>query len=327
MHPVNSNKQIKLFVVNALPDPSPTAGLRASGAARTLDLLGDAWILRLLRSMFRGERRFSGFLADLGISRAVLTDRLDRLSTAGLVDKHGAAGSHAEYRLTESGLDFWTVLLAMWQWEARWGTGVAARALAHDRPRPTLVHLSCGHSTDPVAGCACCGQAVTAFDTRGESVAGAAQAPAAGVESSPRRFRQSHSDCRENLPTLLRVYGDRWNSSLMAAALQGARTFTEFSASTGIGPGPLTRRLQELQGLGMLRAHAYAGSRSEYRLTRAAIATFPITLELIRWGDRWLWNDAAPLQIRHLPCGQPLRLRWRCSHCDATLERTALSFT
>ncbi len=49
MYPVNSNKQIKLFVVNAFSYPSQTAGLRASGAARTLDLLGDAWIQRLLR--------------------------------------------------------------------------------------------------------------------------------------------------------------------------------------------------------------------------------------------------------------------------------------
>lgn len=312
--------------------PVDVAGgrLPASGAARTLDLLGDAWVLRLLRSIFRGQRRFSGFIADLGISRAVLVERLERLCAAGLLEKHGQAGRHAEYRLTECGLDFWTVLLAMWQWEARWGTGVGDPALSEDRPRRVLLHRACGHAIDPVPTCACCQQAVSAFETRGEPGPGDARTGRTeDLTAAPtaRRFRQSHSNCREDLPTLMRVYGDRWNSNLMAAALQGARTFTDFSTATGISAGPLSRRLQELQALGMLRARAYAGSRSEYRLTRAAIATFPITLEMIRWGDRWLWGLRPPVTVRHLPCGQSLQVQWRCSHCQQPIDRTGLRFT
>jgi DNA-binding HxlR family transcriptional regulator len=167
---------------------------------------------------------------------------------------------------------------------------------------------------------------VSAFETYGE-IRGkiAAQGSAVAVDGS-RRFRQSHSGRREDLPTLMRVYGDRWNSSLMAAALQGARTFTDFSEATGIGAGPLTRRLHELQALGMLRARAYAGSRSGYRMTRAAIATFPITLEMIRWGDRWLLDGGAALAIIHKPCGERLRLQWQCPHCKQALRRQTLRF-
>lgn len=304
--------------------------LQASGAARALDLLGDAWILRLLRSLFRGQRRFSGFIEETGISRAVLANRLERLCAAGLLRRDESPGRHALYLLTDCGLDFWSVLLAMWQWESRWGTGLVKPPMPYDRPRGEPTHTTCGHAADPRPVCDCCGELVTAFDTRGEIDAADAHA-SAGLAAVPgadpeRRFRQSHSTCRDDLPTLMRVYGDRWNSSVMAAALQGARTFTDFSEATGIGAGPLTRRLQELQALGMLRPRAYAGSRSEYRLTRSAVATFPITLEMIRWGDRWLWNGQSPMTIRHLRCGQPLRLRWQCAHCQRGLERQTLRF-
>jgi len=111
-----------------------------------------------------------------------------------------------------------------------------------------------------------------------------------------------------------------------AAALQGARTFSEFERALGIGPTQLSDRLAELQALGLVRARAYAGSRQEYRLTRAAIATFPITLELIRWGDRWLWAGRGPLGVRHRRCGHLTEARWACGHCAGLLERRTVVF-
>jgi DNA-binding HxlR family transcriptional regulator len=312
----------------------PTQGqrrqLQASGAALALDLLGDAWVLRLLRSLFRGQRRFSGLIKETGVSRAVLADRLERLCGAGLIRKAESPGRHAQYWLTDCGLDFWRVLLAMWQWESRWGTGLVRPPIPHDRPREEPVHIDCGQVADPRPVCDCCGEVVTAFETRGE-ITGVTPTSGPLIDSTPagdteRRFRQSHSARRDDLPTLMRVYGDRWNSSVMAAALQGARTFTDFSEATGIGAGPLTRRLHELQAVGLLRSRAYAGSRSEYRLTSAAVAMFPITLEIIRWGDRWLWQGQPPMTIRHLRCGQAFRLRWQCAHCQQALERTTLRF-
>jgi DNA-binding HxlR family transcriptional regulator len=330
---------------------APVTTLRASGASRAIDVLGDAWVLRLLRSAFRGARRFGDFLAELDVSRAVLSERLERMVTDQLLEKVALQGSRAEYRLTERGLDLWALLLAMWTWERDWGTGRHEPAHPQDRPRSRLVHRACGHETVPVCACAHCSVPVTPFDTGAipgpgavaspgqsltEAAAGGiaalaaaalAETPAAAPEGPARkRFRKSHSADRSALPTLMRVYGDRWNSSVVAAALQGARTFSEFERALAIGPTQLSDRLLELQSLGMLRARAYAGSRQEYRLTRSAIATFPITLELMRWGDHWLWDDRGPLAVRHHPCGQVLRLRWRCSHCGGALGRTGLSF-
>lgn len=330
-------------------DPPLTGAVptrRASGAARAIDVLGDAWVLRLLRSAFRGARRFGDFLTELDVSRAVLSERLERMVADQLLEKVVPPGGHAHYRITERGLDLWGTLIAMWSWERDWGTGRQEPAHPRDRPRARLLHLACGHETVPVCTCANCSAAIVPFDTAAiESPLGSARAGATPTSASDedadlvgsaagpmsngiarKRFRKSHSADRSALPTLMRVFGDRWNSSIIAAALQGARTFSDYERALAIGPTQLTDRLQELQALGMLRARAYARSRQEYRLTRAAIASYPITLELMRWGDRWLCDGQSALAVQHMPCGEVLRLQWRCSHCGGPIDRTGVAF-
>lgn len=315
--------------------PSPTAvRLHTSGAARSLEMLGDAWVLRLLRTSFRGAKRFSDFMQALDISRAVLTERLGRLVRAGILVKLSAPGSHPEYRLTEQGLDLWRVLLAMWQWEKHWGSGVIDQGQPSDRPRSNLVHVDCGHTIDPVCACANCRQALVPFDTYAsmrinDEVPMKAPDPERAMpdaQAPRKRFRQSHSDTRESLPTLMRVFGDRWNAAIMAAALTGQTTFSEFEAATGIWPGPLSARLEELQALNMLKPRGYAGSRHEYRMTRRSLATYPITLELLQWGDRWLWQDKGPLIVMHQLCAHPVRTTWLCPDCGGTLKRDSLRY-
>lgn len=297
-------------------------------------MLGDAWVLRLLRTSFRGARRFSDFMHALDISRAVLTERLERLVGAGILNKLSAPGSHPEYRLTEQGLDLWRVLMAMWQWEKHWGTGVLDQGQPSDRPRSNLVHLDCGHTIDPVCACAHCRKPISPFDTYAtmrvehEVLAMAPDPDRAMADSNaPRkRFRQSHSDARERLPTLMRVFGDRWNAAILAAALTGQSTFSEFEAATGIWPSPLSVRLEELQALNMLKPRGYAGSRQEYRMTRQSLATYPITLELLQWGDRWLWKERGPLIVMHRPCAHQVQTAWLCPVCDGTLKRGSVRY-
>jgi DNA-binding HxlR family transcriptional regulator len=301
--------------------------VRESGASRAIDMIGDAWVLRILRSAFRGTRRFSGFVQALEVSRAVLSERLERMVADGLLVKIAPDGGHAEYRLTEPALDLWGTLIAMWRWERDWGTGRELPATPADRPRSRLLHRDCGHEMTPRCVCSHCREEITPFETEAVLQACAeAPTPADGSERARKRYRKSNSADRGTLPTLMRVYGDRWNAALMAAALQGARTFSEFERALGIGPTQLSDRLAELQALGLVRARAYAGSRHEYRLTRVAIATFPITLELIAWGDRWLWGGLGPLAVRHRRCGQPADARWACGHCAGLLERKTVVF-
>src|SRR4051812_3703933 len=50
----------------------------ACSTAQTLEIVGEWWTLLLVRDAFFGVRRFEDFQRRLGISRSVLTNRLNR---------------------------------------------------------------------------------------------------------------------------------------------------------------------------------------------------------------------------------------------------------
>ena len=54
--------------------------------ARELELVGERWTILVIRDCFLGVRRFNDFLVHLDIPRAVLTNRLDRLVTEGMLE-------------------------------------------------------------------------------------------------------------------------------------------------------------------------------------------------------------------------------------------------
>ena len=90
--------------------------------ARTTDLIGDWWTPIIMREAFSGRRRFDDFQSALGVPRAVLTQRLNRLVDDGLLAKvaYEDRPPRYEYRLTDKGRDFWGVLAAMWRWGDDW---------------------------------------------------------------------------------------------------------------------------------------------------------------------------------------------------------------
>lgn len=50
--------------------------------AHSLEIVGERWTLLIVRDAFIGVRRFGELLAHLGMSRAVLTERLEACSRA-----------------------------------------------------------------------------------------------------------------------------------------------------------------------------------------------------------------------------------------------------
>ncbi len=86
--------------------------------ARSLEQVGDAWSLLIVRNAFDGMRRYGEFLDDLGIARNILADRLRRLVEAGILEQVAAAdgGSHSEYALTRRGKDLFPVIVGLRQW-------------------------------------------------------------------------------------------------------------------------------------------------------------------------------------------------------------------
>jgi DNA-binding HxlR family transcriptional regulator len=93
--------------------------------ARTVDLTGDWWTPLVMREAFYGARRFEEFQRHLGLSRNVLSQRLERLVEEGMLERvpYQDRPLRHEYRLTEKGRDFFTVLAAMIRWGDRWLAG------------------------------------------------------------------------------------------------------------------------------------------------------------------------------------------------------------
>jgi len=104
---------------------------------RTLDFVGDRWSLLILReASFYGVTRFEHLRTRLGISKAVLTERLDGLVAHGILDRvpYQQPGERArhEYRLTPAGADLFPVLVALLEWGDKYrNEGLAPVSLSH----------------------------------------------------------------------------------------------------------------------------------------------------------------------------------------------------
>ena len=103
-----------------MPRVKPTDSM--CSAARSLQLLGDRWVLLLIREVVFGTRRFEDFAAHLGIARNVLSDRLAKLVEAGVLVQAPLRvdGRRQGYRLSEMGEYLIPVLVALMQWGDRW---------------------------------------------------------------------------------------------------------------------------------------------------------------------------------------------------------------
>jgi DNA-binding HxlR family transcriptional regulator len=90
--------------------------------ARSLDLVGDAWSLLILRDALLGATRFQDFQARLDMPPNTLTRRLGLLVEQGLLTRrvYEQKPLRERYELTEMGADLAPVLLAFSTWGNRW---------------------------------------------------------------------------------------------------------------------------------------------------------------------------------------------------------------
>jgi DNA-binding HxlR family transcriptional regulator len=288
--------------------------VQANSATRALNILGDRWTLMILYLAFQRVRRFEDFQGRIGVARSLLTDRLRRLTAAGVLEKvrYQDRPVREEYRLTEMGRDLYSLALMIIAWEKRW---------FFDPTHPAhQVRHTCGKPFTPEYRCGCCGEVVTARDVR------VIDGPGAGFEPSqpPRAQRRSivPADAlnvgNPMLDRAFQVLGDRWTSHVIASAFMGRRRFGDLQSALGIAPNILSDRLSRLVDLGVLRKTLYQDKpqRWEYRLTDQGRDLYPLIAELNRWGDRWLdGGKGPPLITYHRPCGQPLKAKITCDQC------------
>ena len=127
--------------------------------ARDAALVGDEWTIMILREMFLGTHRFDDFLRQTGMSSHLLSQRLKKLETAGVVRRaaYSQRPPRYEYRLTEMGRALWPVVISLKQWGDRW--------LGDGETPIGLVHKGCGAVTEPRMTCPECGEPMDAHDS------------------------------------------------------------------------------------------------------------------------------------------------------------------
>jgi DNA-binding HxlR family transcriptional regulator len=129
--------------------------------SRALGVVGERWTLLILREIFQGSSRFDELRGALGISRNVLSGRLDALVNDGVLEKvlYQDRPVRYAYRLTAKGRDLYPVLLSLLRWGDRWLS-------EGDRPPLTLIHRGCGKAITPETTCDHCGEPLHPQNTR-----------------------------------------------------------------------------------------------------------------------------------------------------------------
>lgn len=131
--------------------------------ARTVATVGDPWTLMILKELFLKNRRFDEIQAMTGISPHLLSVRMRKLETAGVVlrQTYLERPKRYEYRLTEKGIDLWPVIITLKEWGERWHEWPSGAPLQ-------LRHRSCSHEMQLKLTCSYCGDGVGPRDVTPE---------------------------------------------------------------------------------------------------------------------------------------------------------------
>ena len=129
---------------------------------RTLALIGEKWTLLLIRDAANGVHRFDEYRRHVGLSEAVLSDRLRTLVDAGIFDtreyQDPGQRKRREYRMSAKGWELLPVLVGLMQW--------GDKHLADPAGPPWEVrHAACGHPVRAEVRCTHDHEALTFRDT------------------------------------------------------------------------------------------------------------------------------------------------------------------
>jgi len=128
---------------------------------RGLDVLGDPWIMLVMREVLHGRHRFDQIRDSIQISDAVLSRRLRLLVEEGLlrkVDYRGERRTFSEYVATEAGADLLPIMHAVSTWAEK------HTVLPEGGAHMAVIHEVCGNETTSPDVCSECGLALRPDD-------------------------------------------------------------------------------------------------------------------------------------------------------------------
>ena len=284
--------------------------------ARGLNILGDRWIILILREAFLGQHRFEAFRSRTGASRGTLSSRLEQLVANGILYKnpYQSAPLRHEYRLTGKGLRLYPWALLVWQWETEWSDGSDA-----ELPEQLWHGADKGHLLLPQAVCRHCREPLH-YDDVERVVNELPQGTAAGCLSELGSQRRTRGAQQQVLGHVTDIIGDRWTLLLMAMAFVGLSRYDDFRQQLGVATNILSDRLKLLVDTEIFKREVYQDKppRYEYHLSDKGKALYPLTMALRQWVLEWLPAVKHPLTLVHRSCGHELSTDVICVTCGET---------
>ncbi|ANE04317.1 winged helix-turn-helix transcriptional regulator [Corynebacterium crudilactis] len=122
---------------------------------RSLDVVGDPWVMLIIRDVLHGRGRFEQLRDSLEISEAVLSRRLRSMVEDGLLaraDYENGRRIRQGYVATESAVE----LLPVLQYLAQWGE--RHTELPEGGGHMAMIHKPCNRETEPGSWCSECGE-------------------------------------------------------------------------------------------------------------------------------------------------------------------------
>lgn len=290
--------------------------IRTCSIWRALEVVGDAPTVLVIEAIWLGTRRFDALRRRTGLLKALLSDRLKRLMSNGMIEKCAASdgGSRHEYVLTQKGRDlYWTSLMLL-RWEQRWGQG-------RNRMKVVLTHRSCGQQFEPEPACRACNETIDA--TQIDWAPGPGVGLMEPLYSRRRQQRETTQEATSLFDEAASIMGDRWASLIMRSIFTNINRFDDIRRDTAIATNILSERLAWLTSIGVIRQEQYVESppRFEYRLRRKGVDYYPALLMLMMWGDKYYCSpEGPPVLLTHRNCGNRLEPQVICSVCREPIE-------
>jgi len=122
--------------------------------ARGQGVVGDRWTVLVLRELFLGNRRFEEIQVQTQATPQMVAGRLKKLESDGLIERrlYSERPARYEYHLTEMGIGFHPVFLAMRAWGETW---LKSRT---EEVAIQYTHLPCGQDPGLGPNCQACGE-------------------------------------------------------------------------------------------------------------------------------------------------------------------------
>jgi DNA-binding HxlR family transcriptional regulator len=135
-------------------------------------------------------------------------------------------------------------------------------------------------------------------------------------------LHRTYEDQNCSIARSLELIGERWTLLIVRDAFLGIRRFDDFQESLGLSRGVLAGRLNRLVEAGILERRMYQErpERYEYRLTEKGRDLWPVTIGLLKWGDRYYAENGPPRLVLHRGCGGEVTEHLTCAKCGAVLE-------